>query len=327
MRIVHLPTDIAGQMGWLCYGLKQAGKEVCGYNWTLNYLDYRTNTVSTDGYELNKMIEPLVQNCDLFHFHNGNTFLLENQDLSFIAAAGKKLVMHHWGNDVRSRKIVQQKNPYPLPPSYLTDEEIHNRLVKLSSYIDTAIVQDHEMVPYIRDYYKHVHVLPLACRVQNFTPAYPAPDKAEPLIIHAPTNRQFKGSMIVEQVIEKLKGRARFSYMAVEKMSNRDAIRAYSSGDIIIDQILCGSHGFLSVEAMALGKVVVAFIRDDVRVNMPTDLPIVNANPDTLESVLQELIAHPELRHQIGIASRQYVEKYHSVEKVTEQLLAIYQQL
>nr|WP_275581917.1 glycosyltransferase [Brevibacillus fulvus] len=110
-------------------------------------------------------------------------------------------------------------------------------------------------------------------------------------------------------------------------MSNEEALRLYAQADIIIDQIRCGSHGLLSVEAMALGKPVVAYIRDDLAAKFPPDLPIVNANPDTLYEQLKKLLEQPELRQQLGIQGRQYVEKYHASDVVVEQLLAIYENL
>jgi glycosyltransferase involved in cell wall biosynthesis len=327
LKIVHLPTEIAGQMGALTRGLREAGMDVNGYNWFRNNIKYKENIIHTDGFELARLLDPLVKYCDIFHFHNGNTALLENRDLPFLAETGKKITMHHWGGDVRAQRYVKQLNPIPLPPSYLTDQQIHDRLVFLSRYIDHAIVQDYEIYPYVRDYYKNVHVLPLACNVKKFIPSYPKPDTRAPFIVHAPTNRAFKGTEYVEKAINDLQGKLSFTYQMVEKMTNDQALRIYSSADVIVDQIICGTYGALSVEAMSLGKVVVAFIRDDVRSKLPSDFPIVSANPDTIYDVLHDLIQHPEKRHEIGKASRRFAESYHSIEVVTKKLIEIYSQL
>lgn len=327
MRVVHVPTEIAGQMGILCHGLRQAGIETNGYNWFHSYLNYKEHVISTDAYELKKMVDPLVQYCDVFHFHNGNTMLLKKVDLPLIVGSGRKAVMQHWGNDVRTVSKERKINPYPIPPSYLSDQQIHRSLTFLSTYIADCIVQDYELFPHVQDYYEKVHVLPLACDTKKFIPAYPGKQVKEPLIIHAPTNRAFKGSDDIDKAIAGLKGKVPFQYLIIEKMKHAQALQAYQAGDIIIDQIRCGTYGMLSVEAMAMGKVVVAFIRDDVRRHLPEDLPIVNANRDTLAEKLETLIRNPELRHQLGKKSRQFVEKYHRVDRVVQQLIQIYQQL
>lgn len=48
-------------------------------------------------------------------------------------------------------------------------------------------------------------------------------------------------------------------------MPHAEAQRWYLQADIIVDQVFCGTYGLLSVEAMAMGKPVVTYIRDDVK--------------------------------------------------------------
>ncbi|GAA0328769.1 hypothetical protein GCM10008967_19090 [Bacillus carboniphilus] len=327
MKIVHAPTEIAGQMGIICTELRKRGNPAAGYNCFHTYLNYRGDIINTDTFELLKELDFLVKNADVFHFHNANTFIQGFNDLPILKEMGKKMVMHHWGSDVRTVEKVSQLNPYPLPPTYYTDEEIHNQLTKLSQYIDTAIVQDYEAYPYVKDYYKNVFVVPLACNIEKFKAVYPSPKNNNPLIIHAPTNREFKGSDYIEKAIEEIKGSNQFTYTVLEKMSHEKALAMYQKADIIIDQLLCGTYGMLSVEAMAMGKPVVAFIRDDIRNNFPSDLPIVQATPENIGEVLQELIQNPEKRYELGQAGRKYVEKFHAADLVADQLLKIYEQL
>ncbi|ETI67132.1 glycosyltransferase family 4 protein [Neobacillus vireti] len=327
MKIVHAPTEIAGQMGIICKELRKKGHFAAGYNGFHTYLNYKGDIINTDAFEVMKELEFLVENTDIFHFHNANTFMQDFADLPLLKELGKKMVMHHWGSDVRSVRMVRKLNPYRLPPTYYTDLEIDRQLKYVTKYIDTAIVQDYEAYPYVKDYYKKVFVLPLACNVEDFEVSYPLVTNDNPAIVHAPTNRSFKGSNHVEAAVNQLQGKAEFTYQIVEKMSHEKAIAIYKDADIIIDQLLCGTYGMFSVEAMAMGKPVVAFIRDDVRNKFPAELPIVQATPETLADVLLELIQNPERRHEIGRAGRRYVETYHSAERVTNELITIYQQL
>jgi glycosyltransferase involved in cell wall biosynthesis len=327
MRIIHGPTEIAGQIGILCKELRNNGHQAGGYNWFHTYLNYNSNIINTDLFEIGKEIPTLIHHADLFHFHNGETFFQGFSDLPHMKEAGKKMVMHHWGNDVRTTKLTRELNPYPLPPSYFSDEEIHERLSEISKYIDTAIVQDYEVYPYVKDYYKHVHVLPLAIDIKKFTPSYPRKDQSEPLIIHAPTNREFKGTDYIDNAIEKLRGTKQFNYTLIEKMNHKEALDMYMNSDIIIDQLLIGTYGMLSVEAMAMGKVVVGYIREDVRNQLPYKLPIVTATPENIHDVLADLIDNPEKRFEIGQQGRKYVRDYHASDKVAQQLISIYNNL
>lgn len=327
MQIVHAPTEIAGQMGILCEGLREKGHIVSGFNWFHSFLQYSGRIINTDAYELYKLVNFIDKFSDVIHFYNGNTFFPENRDLLYFSQKGKKMVMHHWGNDVRSQEKVNKLNPYGLPKSYMTDEQIHKSLIFLSKYIDTAIVQDYEVYPHVKDYYKNVYVLPLACRVKDMPVSYPDINKETIKVIHAPTNRSFKGSVYVEAAIKELQRNKNVVYQAIEKMSHKEAMKAYMEADIVIDQLLCGTYGMLSVEAMAMGKVVIAFIREDVKQHFPQELPIVNARPETLYDVLLQLSKNPSSLAQIGRNSREYVMRYHEIGVVTEKLCSIYQKL
>jgi len=327
MNIVHAPTEIAGQMGILTKQLRKQGYKVAAYNGFHTFLNYKGENINTDAFEILKDFQFLLDHVDIFHFYNTNTFLPDFADIPLLKEKGKKIIMHHWGNDVRTVEVVKKLNPYPLPPTYYTDEEIDNQLTFLSQYVDAAIVQDYEVYEYVKDYYKKVYILPLACNLEEIQTAYPLASNHNPSIIHAPTNRSFKGSDYVEAAIRKIEGKSNFTYQVVEKVSHEKAMQMYRDSDIIIDQLLCGSYGMLSVEAMAMGKPVVAYIREDVRGHFPDELPIVQATPENLDEVLLNLIQNPALRREIGIASRKYVAKHHNVKKVASELIRIYKKL
>ncbi|WP_202785177.1 glycosyltransferase [Heyndrickxia sporothermodurans] len=110
-------------------------------------------------------------------------------------------------------------------------------------------------------------------------------------------------------------------------MNHKEVIKLYEEADIIIDQVLCGSYGLLSVESMALGKPVVTYIRPDLISTFPDDLPIVNANPDNLYDQVKLLLDNPILRQQLGILGRDYVSRVHDHHIIADQLLDIYAQL
>jgi len=75
---------------------------------------------------------------------------------------------------------------------------------------------------------------------------------------------------------------------------------------------------------MALGKPVICYIHDSLLATYPEGFPIVNANPDTIEDVLEELILSPEKCHTIGKQSREYVERVHDIKAVANRLINVY---
>jgi Glycosyltransferase len=324
MNILHLPIEIAGQIGAICSSLQQRGYFARGFNFFSTYLGYKEHLLNTDVFEMGRMFEEATQWFDLFHYHYGLSLYPKFKDLELLKQLGKPVVMHHWGNDVRMNSIARLHNPYVYTGDSPPEETVRRTLTTLGHYFSDVIVQDYEVLPYVEPYYRRVHVIPLAIELNRFTPAYPSLAEKNPLVVHAPTNQAFKGTFHIEKAIEALRKEMPFRYNRIEKMSHEEAVRMYRQADIVIDQILCGSYGLLSVEAMAFGKPVIAYIRPDLLPKY-VGLPISIANPDTIYDVLKDLLLSPEKRLQAGLAGRSYVERQHESGKVAEQILKVYQ--
>lgn len=334
LKVIHVPLEIAGQVGLICEFLKKNGIHAVGYNYYHNYLGYK-KVINTDIFELANLLEAAISQFDLFHFHNSYTFLDDRRDIRMIAEAGKKMIMHHRGNDVRSRaraaRGIGYVNPYVFAGTSLPDEEIDRNLRYFAKYVSAAIVQDYELYGYVIDYYeaegKPVYVLPRLIDVSAVQPVYAPPSTQPPLVVHAPTSREFKGTDHIVRVVNQLSREIPLRFRLVEGMSHEEALQLYREADIVIDQVLCGAYGNLSVEAMALGKPVICYIREDLVSRYPADLPIVSANPDNLYDALKVLATNGELREQKGKQGRLYVERYHSADTVIQTLIGIYRQI
>ncbi|TXK84645.1 glycosyltransferase family 4 protein [Paenibacillus sp. N3.4] len=324
MKIFQGTIEIAGQMGILSGELKKRGHLASGYNIFHSYLGYKDHLVNTNSHEIQTTYKHIINFFDLFHFHYASSLLPDYKDLEIIRGKGKKMIMHHWGNDIRFHDLARINNPYVYTGDSPGNEVIHHRLTAISQYVDEAIVQDYEVYTYARPYYKKVHVVPISIDLSRFIPSSPKKDVKRPLILHAPTNPDFKGTLAIEEAIHHLQKSYNFEYRRIQHLNHEEAVKLYREADLIIDQIRCGSYGLLSVEAMALGKPVLAFIRSDVAARFPSQLPVVNANPDNITSAIQLLLENPSLRLEMGEHGREYAEKYHAKEVVVDLLEQIY---
>lgn len=328
MKVLHSPIEIAGQMGMLSQGLQAQGIEAIAYNTFHSYLGYKEQVFNMDVFELEWMFCDIMRHFDVFHFHYASTLLDSYMDLPLLHKAGKPMIMHHWGNDVRTHKLATLHNGYAYTGDSPPEEVIDARLSTITRYIRHAIVQDHEVLPYVENYYEKVHVLPITMDVRRLKPYYPDLHTSNPLIIHAPTNPLFKGTAYVEEAIEQLRQEGLdFRYRRIEKMSNKEALHLYRQADIVVDQILCGSYGMLAVEAMSLGKPVVSHLRSDLVERLPYPPPICSADPSQVKERLRELIADASLRLAKGREGRRFAEEYHDIRSVVRQLRGIYEEI
>jgi glycosyltransferase involved in cell wall biosynthesis len=155
----------------------------------------------------------------------------------------------------------------------------------------------------------------------------PPSDAPRPLVVHAPSNREKKGTRYVIEACEQLD----VELDIVEGVPHEEARDRYRRADIVVDQLNAGWYGLFAIEAMALGKPVVTFLHEDAVARTEdafgTTVPVVSAAADTLAAHLRPLVEDAAYRRRVGAASRAYVERVHDVEQVADRLLDIYARL
>jgi glycosyltransferase involved in cell wall biosynthesis len=144
-----------------------------------------------------------------------------------------------------------------------------------------------------------------------------------------------KCSHIFRPLIDKLRQEGRdLALIEPTGVPNRDVRFLQVQADIFLDMLTYGWFGATAREGLMLGKPVIAYLRpewlESLRREIPDyadELPIVQATPDTIESVLRDLIDHPEKRRQIGERSRRFAVKWHSGEAGARRFDHIYGRL
>lgn len=140
--------------------------------------------------------------------------------------------------------------------------------------------------------------LPIVIDVDRWAGTQPAMRRSRPVVVHAPSNPRFKGSRLVDRVIEDLASHGAVDYRRIEGVPNSAMPAVLAEADIVIDQLVMGLYGVAACEAMAAGRVVVSYVGDHVRTNVEAltgwEVPIVEANPETLADVLTGLLDNRE---------------------------------
>lgn len=331
MKILQLPTEIAGQVNLTAQGLNKIGHysiNAARPN-KFNYpLDYNLQIFKSGPFKQTRNPFPFFKWADEFDiFHYNKSYLWPFAlDLKYLEYKKKKFFIEFWGTDIRVNELEAQRNHFFRELNLKNSNKPVNRLKFWSDKTDEVIISDNSMDIFLKPYFKKIHVVRQRLDTSKYIPNYPSIENKIPKIVHAPSKQKIKGTVFVEKAIENLKRKKlQFEYIKVSGLSNEEAIKVYAGADIIVDQLILGSHGIFSCEAMALGKPVVCYIQDSLLDTYPEGFPIVNANPDSIEDVLEELILCGEKRNSIGIMGREYVEKVHDIEVVAKKLINIYQ--
>lgn len=264
----------------------------------------------------------LISEFDVFHFNFGTTLTFHNHDLELLLELKKRVLMNFWGNDVRMQPIAGRINPY-FKDIKTKDDAIRKNIEHVAKYVSACIVPDYEVFEYVKDYFKKVYIIPPMIDVKKYRPFIREPGKRIK-IIHAPRNPKSKGSRYIIKAVENLKSKYNIDFDIIQGLPHDAAIDIYRNSDIIIDQLIVGSYGNLSIEAMALGKPVICYISDFMKEKYPTDLPIISANPDNIEEKLEFLIKNKDMLPILGKRGTSYIQNYHTPDKIIPQLINIY---
>lgn len=139
-----------------------------------------------------------------------------------------------------------------------------------------------------------------------------------PIVLHAPTNPKLKGTALIEPLMHRLAEQGVVDYQRVEHVPADEMPQLYAKADIVLDQFALGIYSTTSLEAMASGRLVIAHLSEQVRAHVKTvtgfDPPIIEATPDTLESVIRDVVTNRESYRRVANRGRQYVAAVHDGE-------------
>lgn len=270
-----------------------------------------------------------ILSFDIFHFRGGISFLPLNLDLPILKILNKKIIMHFDGTDIRQLDRFDKDKYNKILVNNLGNGHLKFFIKRvkyhwIKNWVDKIIVAS----PDLLEFAPEAEFIPnfLAYKTENLNSDLRKKNFIN--ILHAPSSRITKGTEYFLKAIKRLQKEKYPVKLNLLENISRDQIWAfYRQADIIIDQLLIGAYGVVSIEGMSFGKPVICYIREDLRKYYAKDLPIISANPDNIYEVLKRLIENPNLRLKIGKKSTVYFNKFHSQEVMSKKWLKIYQNL
>lgn len=334
-KVLHGTYEIANQMYTITRALRESGFCADTVSYYPNYLGYKSDHVldiqafpsqQKAHLESRKYAEKLIDQYDIFHFHFSQTLTLDHSDLPTLQNLSKKRIAHYWGSEVRVMSIGRQINPY-VKVKQVDESVIKRQLEYQSKYIPHAMVGDYELFEYVKDYHDFVHIVPAAIIIEDYPYVGTDSTNAIPLLVHAPTSPEIKGSKYILKAIEDLKDKYTFDFKLIQNTSHEEAKKWYAKADLIIDELHCGTYGLLTIELMSMGKPVLTWISDYMREKYPQELPVVSANPDNIKEKIEYMLNNRDIFPDLGRRGRDYVEKYHDIRHVANQIISTYKLL
>lgn len=275
-----------------------------------------------------RLVYEIVQKGSIVHYH-GSSILPRDLD-TYIFKMFKIPMIKSWGGgDARIISEAASLNPYFYRyEEPKKDKKIRAMLKRLSAN-DVKIATDPEMATYSRPYFKKIYTFRAPMSFDTIKCVYPSVENKKPIFLHIPTHQFVKGTVHIKNAFAKLEKEGyEFEFKYLEPNLTQEQVRdEISKCDVYVDELRVGSYGVTAIEALASGKPTMTFIREDITNQFPPELPFVNTTPDTVYDNLKDLILNPEKRVEIGKKSREYVEKYHEVNVVVEDMIKLYREI
>jgi glycosyltransferase involved in cell wall biosynthesis len=281
---------------------------------------------------------------DVLHYYFGRTHmcwddwgpanLLWYTDLKLARKLGRRVLMTLQGCDVRiSAESAAHNTQTPCrlgcckaaPVCRATLDANRREMIRdVLPLVDRRFIQNPDLAHFVPD----ADFLPYSSIDVEATEVAPPGANETPVLLHAPTDESIKGSARIIQAVERVRQHFPLELVLVKNVPHAEALKLYRRADLIIDQILAGWYGNFAVEAMAMGKPVVAYIREEDLGALPpamrADLPIVRVSPATLEEDLAQALARRAEWPEWGRRGRAYALRWHNPRSIAAALLRVY---
>lgn len=319
--ILHAPADVGGN----AYGLSRAERELglrsdvavfapgpFGYGYDVDLRAGIDHPLWLRFPRRAAFLRRALREYDVFHFNFGLTFLGVRQlglvldELALVKRAGKTVLMTYQGCDVRPKASC----PCRHPECFAGDRYRRPAAQRALRHADRVFFLN----PDLRHWLPGATFVPYASVDPRRIQPEPLPDRDELVVAHAPSDRQVKGTRHVEEALAELQREGLPARLdLIEGVTRDEVLRRVVQADVVVDQLLIGWYGAFAVEAMALGRPVLAFIREDEPEDNPfgAALPIVRTTAASLAGELRALAGDRARRLELGAAGRRFVEDHH----------------
>ncbi len=346
MRVLHCPTETGGNAWGLSRAERALGIESDvmvrrsnrqGYP---NDFDLRLREGAWPGRiaRLGGFFLKALREYDVFHFNWGMTIAdywfwdVNYLELPLLKKMGKRIVMTFQGCDARMKMESRER----FATSACAECEVawctprldgirRKRIKKISAYADQVFALNPDLLHYLPG----AEFLPYASVNPAEWVGEGGGSGAGPVrVLHLPTERSIKGTKYVEQACAQLRSEGLAVELTLAENVPHAKVKDLIAGaDLIVDQLLIGWYGAFAVEAMALRKPVLCYLRDeDVKRFVPfrDRIPIVRTTKETLAGDLRTLLRDRARWPELGAAGRRFVEECHDPLNIARRTIAAY---
>lgn len=338
LRVLHLPHSVAGNAWGLSQGERSLGLDSrvlaqgSGYAYPTDFsLELSRHPLKKYGKLIYSFLK-LRNAYDVFHFNSGSSLIhsegrpwMHHLELPYYPKNARLFVTYN-GCDAR------QKYPTMLRCAVAAchnsscyggvcesgdrDRWRQQAIRKMDRYVEHFWALNPDLLHFLPK--GRSSFLPYTVAHYHESPA-PVVQREKLRIVHAPTDRAAKGTGAILAALKELERihPDKFELRLIEGLTHRQALKEYRQADLLIDQVMIGWYGAVAVEAMLLGKPVLARIALEDLQFVPQQMAdellgaVINAGPQDLVEHLERCILDRVFLKQRSEACLAYARRWH----------------
>lgn len=339
--LVHAPHSFGYEYDFITYDPKKTNRvfgEFAKIYWILRIIRQYNTVHFNFGTTLAGRVPPssnmpLLDRLIRFPYRS-YLYILEAVELKLYKMFKIKMFIHYQGDDARQGAPMRDLEISLLQGvskgyySVKSDRFKASQIKRIASFVekifyvnpDLSVVLPPESVfiPYSHLDYRNISFIQRGANGKKIK------------IVHAPSNRAAKGTSQILETMEKIQTiNPQVTLELVENLPHIEAMEKYREADLVIDQLFAGWYGGLAVEVMAIGVPVMCYLRKEdfrsINPKMIEDLPIIDVNQNNLEQKILDFLKLTDAEIlELRKANRRFVEKWHDIEDIAEQVLNHY---
>ena len=254
-------------------------------------------------------------------------------DIRLLRALGKRVICVFHGADSRPpyltgpyvRTLRAQSESWPELLSKLTRK--HKRIIKTLERMADVTVSNPVYGHFHESSFVDIMQIGIpTCAGGQVVPNEVGVGKGENLvrILHAPSNRDAKGSDVIARCIKRLQEQGyKIDYRELSGLPNDEVKRQLLDCDFVVDQLYSdGPMAGFAAEAAAYGKaaVVGGYLEDPTWTER---VPTLYCHPKNLEAAIRKLLDDPSYRKDLGRRAQEFVTTSWSSLAVAKRFLRV----
>lgn len=275
------------------------------YHWSLQHYEAVVAQFSHVLFEAERPIFGRVTGLDV------------RREVALLREAGIAVAFVSHGSDLRlpsRHAAIDQWSPFQDPTDPLT-RGLEARASFSSAMLDHIDAPVFVVTPELLIDRPDATWLPNVVNPEQWKSSTPPLLGPVPRVLHAPTRGELKGTPLIEPTTRALHDEGLIEYLPRSGVPSDQMPDLYRSIDIVLEQFRLGIYSTTAIEAMAAGRVVVGYLRDQVRDHVRSvsglEVPVVQATPDTLEAVLRDIVARPDHYRELAARGPEFVRALH----------------